>query len=193
MYQILDIINNRSRINVWYISNVEPDPAVVLEMHPTVSLAHAMWAQECTSGTAEHWLTMSEGRILYLQAKKPPISTSPMLTSHLSRSCTDWCICTAAHHNAVAVPLSCGENMPGFYCWGWWKFDCKTTLQKISLNNNPPPQILSSQPASSPCVPTQIFLKGCAVPKEKNFSIRIWNVYSKNKQFLPLPDLSCCI
>lgn len=76
MWQILDIISDHTRINVWYISHVEPDPAVVLELHPTVSLARAIWAQECTWGTAEHRFTMSGGRILYLQAKKTLLSTS---------------------------------------------------------------------------------------------------------------------
>lgn len=63
--------------------------------------------------------------------------------------------------------------MPAFYCWGWWKFDCKTGLQKITLNTNSPPQILSSQPASSPCVLTQIFYKHVLFLKAKLF---LWNL-----------------
>lgn len=79
MSQILDIINDHTRRNLWYISHVEPDPAVMLELHPTVSLVRVTWTQECTCGTAKPWPTISEGRRSYLRAKNhssPPHPSS---------------------------------------------------------------------------------------------------------------------
>lgn len=153
MSQILDKINNHTRVDLWNISHVEPDPAVVLELQPTVSLVHVLWAQSVPE-VLQSRIHNFRGKDITPASQKPLISTSPILTSDLNRTCTDWCICTAAHHNALAVPLSYGEIVPGLSCWGWWKLGCKTTLQKISPNTNSPPQILSSQPASPPCVLT---------------------------------------
>lgn len=98
MWQILDTIINDTRINLWYFSHVEPDAAAVLELHPTVSVPYElrMYLRHCRA-----LMPSFRGRDVIPASQKTTDLHLPPLTADLNRSCTDWCIYTAAHHSAL--------------------------------------------------------------------------------------------
>lgn len=166
MWQILDTITNDTRINLWYFSHIEPEAAAVLELHPTVSLVCAIWAQDVPEALQS---PDSQFQREGCYTCKPRNHWSPPPAPHLR---PEQILHTLMHlHSCSSQRSACSTQLWRKSAWilqvGWWKFDCKSTLQKVFLNTNSPPQILLSQH-----VLTHIFLKGCAVLQGKTFSFK---------------------